>query len=512
MNHFSALKKTVYIFLFTLGFWILNSGFCSAQTIDSAEYFFDADPGTGNGMSISITAGDSLTDSLYVNTNGLNSGFHFVFFRVKDTNNVWSLYEGGLIFIYDTAMTASASIDSSEYFFSADPGVNNGITITIAPGDSTLDTVIVPTTGLLPGFHNLFARVMDTNAVWSLYEGTNFYLYDTIAQSVPASYPIESAEYFYDTDPGVGNGIAIANFSPADSIFLTDTLPSAPLTTGFHSLFLRVRDTMNVWSLYDWQSFVICNFIPVPDFTSDTVCLNNPTTFTDLSTNLDTSANYTYGWDFNNDGITDDTTKGNTSYTFLSSGTQTISLIVNNSNGCVDTVIKTVYVDSLPTVTLNFPVDTFCHDDSILLSGGLPAGGIYSGNGVYGGSFLADSVSNGIHFIAYTYYNSDSCSITVYDTVYVSPCLGINEFSGGNVSVVISPNPFTTETMISIQGYTFKHQSIKLYDIFGRLVLHSKFETRNVKLERGNLMSGVYFYKITSDEKIFATGKLILVD
>jgi len=498
-------------------FFIYDTTVASVASFDSSsgEYFFDTDPGIDSAASLTFSPGDSITDTLIIPTTGLASGFHNYFFRVKDTNNVWSLYEGSKFFLYDTSAVTTASFDSSagEYFFDTDPGIDSAASLTFSPGDSIADTLIIPTTGLTTGFHNYFFRVQDSNNVWSLYEGAKFYLTDTITQTTPSSFPIASAEYFYDTDPGIGNGIAIANFSAADSILVTDTLPTSPLLAGTHYLFLRVRDTMNVWSLYDWQSFVVCNFIPVPDFTADTVCLNSPTTFTDLTTNLDTSANYTYDWDFNNDGFTDDTTRGNTTYTFPTSGTQTVSLIVNNTNGCADTVVKTVYVDSLPTVTLNFLTDTFCHDDTVFLSGGNPAGGIYSGNGVYNGIFFADSVSTGIHYISYTYYNSDSCSSIAYDAVYVTSCSGVNDFHTSGFRFQVNPNPFRESAMLQIEGSRdVREISVKIIDVFGKEVFQSSIINNYLLIHRGNLATGVYFLQLSEERKLLATGKLIVTD
>lgn len=502
--------------LFTAGCWLMTTGLSISQTIDSAECFFDSDPGVGNGIPVAIVSSDSIFDSVYVNTTGVSAGFHYIFFRVRDTNGTWSLYEAGQFFIYDTTVITSASFDSSsgEYFFDSDPDVGSGAALTFSPGDSIMDTLLIATAGLTSGFHNFFFRANDSNNVWSLYDWGGFYLYDTISQSTLSSYPISSGEYFFDTDPGIGNGISLSAFSPADSILFTDTMPTAPLTAGTHYLFLRVLDSMNTWSLYEWQSFVVCNLIPISDFVADTVCLNSTTTFTDLTTNLDTNFNYTYNWDFDGDGFTDDTTKGNTSYLFSSSGTHTVSLIVNNTNGCVDTVVKTVYVDSLPTVTLNFPIDTSCHDDTIILSGGNPAGGIYSGNGVYSNTFFADSVSVGIHYIAYTYYNIDSCSSTVYDAIYVSPCTGVEEFHGSSLMFQITPNPFSKSTMLTIKDFRIGLIDLQLhiYDLFGKEVRKSNIASAESKIARENLSAGVYFFKLSSKRKVLGTGKLIITD
>ena len=406
------------------------------------------------------------------------------------------------------------SLDSAEYFFDTDPGIGNGTAITVTAGDTILDSVYTSTVGLASGFHNLFYRVRDTNGTWSLYEGSQFYLYDTLATATPSSSPpLAAAEYFYDTDPGVGNATPMNAFTFTDTILLSDTLLTDSLTQGTHYLFVRVRDTLNVWSLYEGSSFVICNLIPVPDFSADTVCISVPTTLTDLSTSLDTNFNYTYGWDFNNDNIIDDTTKGSTIHTFVPSGTHTVSLIVNNTNGCADTIVKTIYVDSLPVVTLDFPADTICKDDTLMLAGGSPPGGTYSGPGVYGGAFYGDSVNTGFNTIFYTYYNSDSCSAYKNAMIYVSHCTGINEFEN-KPSVTVNPNPFHTTTLISVYSgsMTFHSFQFVLFDMFGKQVRDLTLESQNVKLERGDLSGGIYFYKVIGETGNYVSGKLVVID
>ena len=511
------LKKIILILLV----WGLHSAVgilpSYGQSLDSIEYFYDADPGAGNGNVYSIALSDSITDSISFNFPGLTPGFHTLNFRVQDTNGTWSLYESRTFFLNDTIFETQASFDSSsaEYFFDTDPGVGNGTAVKFSPGDSIQDTTMAIAAGLLPGFHNLYVRVKDSNNLWSLYEGGKIHLYDSATVSaLPVTHPLKAAEYFFDTDPGPGNGTALNAFAVNDSIQFSDTLPTAPLTAGTHWLYVRVLDTMNVWSLYDGRSFVICSLIPAPDFSADTVCLGKLTTFTDLSTKQDTASNYTYAWDFDNNGFIDDTTRGNTSHVYFTSGTHTVSLAINNTNGCVDTVWKTIYIDSLPTATLTLPIDTLCKDDTLLLSGGNPAGGTYSGNGVYSGALFCDSIGVGIHTISYTYFNSDSCSVIATDVIYISACTGIHEYAHTGYSVKVSPNPFRNSAVLSIQnaGNEFRGLKFVLYDIFGKEVRNITFNSQSLKLERENLPSGVYLYKLIGEDGNYVSGKLAVTD
>jgi hypothetical protein len=82
--------KRIFILLGIL--FSLQTAF--SQSIIKAEYFFDIDPGQGNGINIpGVTQGDIVNLSFAVPTTGLSSGFHFLNVRAADVNGIWSRYE-----------------------------------------------------------------------------------------------------------------------------------------------------------------------------------------------------------------------------------------------------------------------------------------------------------------------------------------------------------------------------------------------------------------------------------
>src|SRR5882724_9128510 len=68
---------------------------------------------------------------------------------------------------------------------------------------------------------------------------------------------ITSAEYFYDVDPGSGNGIPFNVGIQGDTIAVSKNISTAGLTSGFHTICIRSIDINGVWSLYDYHSFYI---------------------------------------------------------------------------------------------------------------------------------------------------------------------------------------------------------------------------------------------------------------
>lgn len=93
--------------------------------------------------------------------------------------------------------------------------------------------------------------------------------------------------------------------------------------------------------------------VPIPDFTADTVCYLNVTTFTDQST--DAVAITTWFWDFD-DGNTSNSQ--NPTYIYQNPGTYNVSLTVTNANGCDSTVTLPVVVNDVPVAAFTF--DTVC--------------------------------------------------------------------------------------------------------------------------------------------------------
>jgi gliding motility-associated-like protein len=93
--------------------------------------------------------------------------------------------------------------------------------------------------------------------------------------------------------------------------------------------------------------------LPTANFSSTVVCQGNTTTFTDLSSTA--SGNITsWSWDFGDAGTS---STQNPTHTYSNDTTYNVTLIIQNSGGCIDTIITPVVVASLPDVI--FTADTF---------------------------------------------------------------------------------------------------------------------------------------------------------
>ena len=237
------------IILLGMSFLIITA---RSQNITAAEYFIDSDPGNGNGVAITIPIpGDVVNFTASVSTIALSAGFHFVAIRVKDANGVWSLFEKRGFYI-SSATTDVANITAAEYFLDADPGGGNGTAISVGASGGVVNFAAAIPTALSAGFHFLVIRVKDANGIWGLYEKRGFY----VSSATTDAANITAAEYFLDTDPGVGNGTALSVGASGTVVNFTAAIPTA-LSAGFHFLAIRTKDAEGNWGLFEKRGFYI---------------------------------------------------------------------------------------------------------------------------------------------------------------------------------------------------------------------------------------------------------------
>lgn len=219
------------------------------------EYFFDNDPGVGNGTNVPITPAASLTQSVVVPITSLTPGFHNLNFRVKDNEGRWSHFATRTFYIVPPLPSlTSVTITKAEYFFDVDPGTGLATAVSVTPAGQINQNIVVPTTALTPGFHNLNFRVRDDKGKWSHFATRTFYIVPPPA--TPLATTLRKVEYFFDADPGTGNAtpLTITSGNPQDNSFALDI---SALSPGFHRLGIRYQDNQNHWSQFAVRTFYI---------------------------------------------------------------------------------------------------------------------------------------------------------------------------------------------------------------------------------------------------------------
>lgn len=224
---------------------LLFSTSAYTQTITRLEYYFDTDPGFGNGISIPITAAADLTRDFTVPLSSINDGFHLLYIRAK-SNGLWSHPVSRGVLVQRTAQSASLySIDRIEYFFDTDPGFGNGLSIPLTSAVDLTKDFQLPLSANAEGFHTIYFRARSSNGLWSsLLDRPVFVQRNAQTATAPT---LRKIEYFLDSDPGAGNATSISLSASAIDQSLLINLSTA--TLGFHILYVRSQDVNGRWSM-----------------------------------------------------------------------------------------------------------------------------------------------------------------------------------------------------------------------------------------------------------------------
>ena len=213
------IKKILsFIVLLLLG----TSGW--TQNIIGAEYFWDDDPGVGNGTFVAVTPNNEVNTDLTIDPSGLDGGVHLLGIRTLDSDGKWSVPTIKRIVI--------RSIEGVEYFWNTDPGAGNGTFVELENNTGNVDEDLTfDSSGARPDNNLLGVRAKWTDGSYGTTEYT----------TVSVAGELAEGEYFWDTDPGTGNGVPFTvdpseSFSDASVEFST-----VGLAAGYHDLYVRMK-------------------------------------------------------------------------------------------------------------------------------------------------------------------------------------------------------------------------------------------------------------------------------
>ncbi len=173
--------------------------------------------------------------------------------------------------------------------------------------------------------------------------------------------------------------------------------------------------------------------------------------------------------------------------------TTTTTYTFNPLSGvCVTSQKMTVTVNSLPQVTLSSFTKVCNTGTNLVLSGGTPIGGTYTGTSVMSNSFNP-SIGIGTYPITYTYTNGSGCSSSANQNLTVITCTAeIKDLS--NQLIQIYPNPICDILYINSEIALFS--SFELIDNQGRIVLSDELKGTKTSLNIESLAPGNYYLKI----------------
>jgi len=164
-----------------------------------------------------------------------------------------------------------------------------------------------------------------------------------------------------------------------------------------------------------------------------------------------------------------------------------------------------------PTVTLS-PLSSACLSwPAFTLTGGLPAGGTYSGTGVLGGMFTPASAGVGNHTVVYTYVDASGCSNSASQTIFVDGCTAVSE--QGTDGIHIYPNPNDGKFSIEINETGTKPVEITLRNTLGQTIYSSWVVPVNSQIKTtiqlDDFANGLYLLQVVGPVKSLNSKILI---
>lgn len=230
-----------------------------------------------------------------------------------------------------------------------------------------------------------------------------------------------------------------------------------------------------------------------------TVCEGSATTIT-INGNLNNET----GWHVYTGSCGGVAVTNTASSTITVNPTATTTYYIRGEGGCPSPgacASITINVNALPNVTLNVAaIDTHCVNlGAVILSGGIPSGGVYSGVGVSLGNFSPATAGLGSHVITYTYTDGNSCVDAANSVMVVSGCLGITESTMDN-GLLIYPNPINN--IFIIQGNSIANSTMKIYNALGQEVYGQQLTADKEEVDISILENGMYFIQIQNAKKM----------
>lgn len=261
-----------------------------------------------------------------------------------------------------------------------------------------------------PGDHSISYNFTDSNSCSNTaLKSVSVYDLPVVGfTGLDSSYCIDaSADSLTGTPSGgvfTGQGITGDNFNPALS------------GSGSHIINYVYSDANNCSNSISGNVIVLD--LPVVDFTGmdPLYCVNAP----DVSL-----TGLPLGGVFTGPGISG----GVFSPAGTGTGTHQISYFFTDTNTCSNSVSKIVVVAGLPVVGFSGLDPSYCENSPDVILSGLPAEGVFNGNGVTGDIFSPSAAGTGAHILFYTFTDTNSCSNTASGDVDIL-ALPVVSFSG----------------------------------------------------------------------------------
>jgi len=203
------------------------------------------------------------------------------------------------------------------------------------------------------------------------------------------------------------------------------------------------------------------------------------------------------GGAYSGDGVT----SGNFDPAVAGAGNHTIAYTYSNGT-CENSAFQTITVNDLPNVTLSLFDNVAVNEAAFTLSGGSPAGGTYSGDGVSNGMFDPSVAGEGSHLISYTYSDGNSCENSAEQTIFVEESNAVSSINSDEY-FEIYPNPSNGVFTINLKNGNIQNYRISVLNQLGMKVYSDKIiklNNRLYQIDLSNYAKGIYFINISGNQ------------
>jgi hypothetical protein len=219
-------------------------------------------------------------------------------------------------------------------------------------------------------------------------------------------------------------------------------------------------------------------------------CIN----FTDHSSGNPTS----WKWLFPGATPNNSTQQNPTNICYYAPGTYSVTLIITNAAGSDTlTVSPMITVGSTP----NPPVITKIGLDTLICSHASSYQWFFNGSPIVGATdsfYVATQPGN------YSVQITDSFGCNrLSNGVFVS----VDEISEQTL-IAIYPNPTTSSSILQLNAQ-LKDAEVVIYDMLGKEIVRKKLTGNRMEIEKGSLESGVYFVRVSTEERQYVQKIII---
>lgn len=228
------------------------------KTVKQAEYFWNEDPGNGNGTPFQVVDGayDNAFENIF--SQGLQApkkGVNILNVRVKDSYGTWSNVFKSIVNLDSIVNTviSTGGIIQAEYWWNEDPGKGNGSVVLALDGNlnNVFEHLSVQSSNFLKFGRSTFnIRVKDNNNNWSSTYSTVVNIDSSDFHRGYQQISLSQAEYWWNSDPGVGNATPLIAFdgnynSAFETLFANNIIIPKIGRSTFN---VRIKDVNNQWS------------------------------------------------------------------------------------------------------------------------------------------------------------------------------------------------------------------------------------------------------------------------